>query len=147
MNSIQIFIFTLLSSIYFCLISSVWAQSEKPFNSYVHEKTFEAEAYMPPQPPKSHLNLQGNRDGTISDPDSGLMWARTDSHTDLNKCLNWYDAKTDAENLRTRNHDGWRLPTIIELANLYASTKENLGSVDHYPNQLALNKKFTYGAA
>lgn len=148
MNLTRIFIWTLIAVGCACFTSAVWAQGKKPFNPYVHDKPYEAEAYVPPPPPKSHLNLQNNGDGTITDPDAGLIWAQADSHADLNKCLNWYETVPYVKNLRTGNYNDWRLPTIMELANLYDSTKENLGSIDHDPKYpLALDEKFADGAA
>ena len=126
----------------------VSAQEKKSFDPYVHEKPFEAKAYVPPPSPKSHLNLRDNGDGTITDPDAGLMWTQADSHADLNKCLNWHDATTYVQNLTTGNYGDWRLPTLMELVNLHDNTKENSGSVDHDPEYpLGLDEKFADGAA
>ncbi len=143
-----IFILTLIASECFRSGSSVWAQEPKPFNPYVHDQPFEAEPYVPPPPPKSHLNLSANGDGTITDPDAGLMWAQADSYADLGRCLNWYAVESYVKNLKTGGFHDWRLPSIKELANLYDNTKSNLGSVDHDPEYpLALDEKFSDGAA
>ena len=128
--------------------AEVAAQDKKVFNPYIHKKPFEAEVYIPPPPPKSHLNLRDNGDGTITDPDAGLMWTQADSHADLNKCLNWHDATTYVKNLKTGNYSDWRLPAIMELANLYDCTNDNMGSIDHDPiHPLGLDEKFSDGAA
>jgi len=133
----------------FILINGIAnAGEKKSFNPYVHDKPFEAEAYKVPPPPKSHLSLQDNRDGTITDPDAGLMWAKADSHADLKKCLNWHDSKVYVKNLTTGSYNDWRLPTLDELSNLHDNTKENLNSIDHDPKHpLGLDEKFSNGSA
>ncbi|VAX32954.1 hypothetical protein MNBD_NITROSPINAE05-1228 [hydrothermal vent metagenome] len=107
-----------------------------------------APLYIPPPPPVSRLHLKDNGDGTISDPDSGLMWAQKDSHADLGKCLEWRESKEYVENLRTGGHDDWRMPSMPEIAGIYDNTKENIRSMDHDPEfPLALDEKFADGAA
>lgn len=109
---------------------------------------YEAPAYVPPPPPVSKLHLIDNGDGTISDPDSGLMWTKKDSYAHMGKCLNWNQAAEYVESLQTGGYDNWRMPDIPELAGIYDNTKENLGSMDHDPeNPLALDEKFADGAA
>lgn len=107
-----------------------------------------APLYVPPPPPVSRLNLKDNGDGTISDPDSGLMWTRKDSHAHLGKCLNWRQSKEYVESLETGGYDDWRMPNMPELAGIYDNTKENIISMDHDPEYpLALDEKFADGAA
>lgn len=112
------------------------------------KSAYEAPTYVPPPPPVSRLHLIDNGDGTISDPDSGLMWTQKDSYADLDKCLNWYQSMEYVENLRTGGYDDWRIPGMSELAGIYDNTKENISSMDHDPkNPLALDEKFADGAA
>lgn len=107
-----------------------------------------APQYVPPPPPVSRLHLKDNGDGTISDPDSGLMWTQKDSHAHLGICLNWRQSKEYVENLRTGGYDDWRMPSMPEIAGIYDNTKENVNSMDHDPEfPLALDEKFADGAA
>lgn len=107
-----------------------------------------APQYVPPPPPVSRLHLKNNGDGTISDPDSGLMWTKKDSHADLGKCLDWEKSKEYVESLRTGGHDDWRMPSMPEIAGIYDNTKENVMSLDHDPEfPLGLDEKFADGAA
>ena len=107
-----------------------------------------APLYVPPPPPVSRLHLTDNGDGTVSDPDSGLMWTQKDSHAHLKKCLDWQDSKEYVENLRTGGHDDWRMPSMPEMAGIYDNTKENLSSMNHDPEfPLGLDEKFADGAA
>ena len=109
---------------------------------------YEAPTYVPPPPPVSRLHLVDNGDGTISDPDSGLMWTQKDSYAHLGKCLDWYQSVEYVKNLGTGGYDDWRMPGISELAGIYDSTKENIGSMDHDPKHpLSLDEKFADGAA
>ena len=111
---------------------------------------YEAPPYVAPveAPPESRLHLKDNGDGTLTDPDSGLMWARADSYADLGKCLNFKDSQKYVKNLQTGGHTDWRLPTVRELASIYDDTKESASSWDHNPAYpLALDEKFADGAA
>lgn len=109
---------------------------------------YEAPAFVPPPPRASKLHLVDNGDGTITDPDSGLMWAKTDSYGDLGKCLNWFQAREYIKNLRTGGYDDWRMPTLRELFGIYDDTQENVKGWDNDPDQkMALDEKFSDGAA
>ncbi|HOD84679.1 MAG: hypothetical protein BWX88_05066 [Planctomycetes bacterium ADurb.Bin126] len=60
-----------------------------------------------------------NRDGTISDLASGLMWARDDS----GKTMDWERALAWCETLKLAGHDDWRLPDAKELQSLVDYTR------------------------
>lgn len=129
------------------LSSSSWG--DEPF-SCSPSSAYEAPPYIEPLsiPPQSRLHLIDNRDGTISDPDSGLLWAQKDSYADLGKCLTWPEALKYVEGLKTAGYTNWRIPTINELSTIYDSTKENNMAWDHNPDTpLALDEKFADGAA
>ena len=77
-----------------------------------------------------------NRDGTISDKETNLMWQRcpygTEWQSASNTCVgsvsssNWNTALTSATNDKTLEYDDWRLPNIKELASLsYHSSASN----------------------
>ncbi len=55
-----------------------------------------------------------NGDGTISDKETGLMWAKAGSE----KELNFEGAKNYCKNLKLAKHKDWRLPTIKELISI-----------------------------
>ena len=56
-----------------------------------------------------------NGDGTVTDRNTGLMWAAKDNGSDIN----WSDAKRYCENYRGGGYDNWRMPTEDELTGLY----------------------------
>jgi hypothetical protein len=64
-----------------------------------------------------------NGDGTVTDHQLGLMWARTDNQGDIN----WRQAnqwvKYTFGNTLTKRYDNWRLPTLAELQSLYVHDK------------------------
>jgi len=110
---------------------------------------FEAPAYVdPPKRSPSKSLLQDNRDGTITDSATGLMWAQKDSYADLDKCLTYTESLKYVESLNTGGYDDWRIPTIKELSSIYDDTQENIMAWDHDPEYpLALDSKFSDGAA
>ncbi|WCE31562.1 Lcl domain-containing protein [Vibrio sp. SCSIO 43137] len=55
-----------------------------------------------------------NRDGTISDRATGLLWQQNDSQT----AMNFSDALNYCENLSLAGSDQWRLPNIKELQSI-----------------------------
>lgn len=67
-----------------------------------------------------------NGDGTVSDPETGLMWVKN-PHTDLPKAFKdgmpWKDAIEACKNLDFASHKDWRLPTIQELFSIIDYTK------------------------
>jgi hypothetical protein len=123
------------------------AETEK-HSPYAPRQPFVAEPYVPPPPPVSRLHLKDNGDGTITDPDSGLMWTQKDSYADLGKCLNWFESREYAKNLLTGGHGDWRMPSMRELASIYDPTKDTLIGWDHLPDfPLHIDEQFADGAA
>ena len=62
-----------------------------------------------------------NRDGTVTDTKTGLMWAATDNGDPIN----WKDARSYCQNYSGGGHTDWRLPTLAELASLYNPKHKN----------------------
>jgi len=60
-----------------------------------------------------------NKDGTVSDLATGLMWAKADS----GKGLNWEEALAYCVNLKLAGHDDWRLPNAKELQSIVDYTR------------------------
>lgn len=59
-------------------------------------------------------DFQDNKDGTISDKATGLMWMQMDNQ----KGVNWQEALSYAENTQFAGHSDWRLPNAKELQSL-----------------------------
>jgi hypothetical protein len=62
-----------------------------------------------------------NKNGTITDTKTGLMWVSKDNGVPIN----WPDAKKYCENLNVGGYSDWRMPTLTELATLYNPHKIN----------------------
>jgi hypothetical protein len=58
-----------------------------------------------------------NKDGTVTDTQTGLMWANKDNGSDIN----WNNAKSYCERYSGGGKSGWRMPTIAELGQLRKS--------------------------
>ena len=145
MDTVRFFLWIVLGA----LIVPSLSYTEEPI-SCIPTPPYEAPQYVEPikKPEVSKLNLIDNNDGTITDPDSGLLWAKKDSYADLGKCLTWQESIDYLEKLDTANYSDWRMPTMKELATLYDPTKENNMAWDHNPEYpLALDEKFADGSA
>ena len=73
-----------------------------------------------------------NKDGTISDSKTGLMWMKNDSYLHSGHWLNWYEAKAYIKNLNETgfaNYFDWQYPTIRQLKTLFDADKLNSSQV------------------
>jgi hypothetical protein len=68
-----------------------------------------------------------NGDGTVTDHQLGVMWAKTDNQGNIN----WNDAnqwvKFTFPYTITKQYENWRLPTLAELKSLYVEDKAYKG--------------------
>jgi hypothetical protein len=62
-----------------------------------------------------------NEDGTVTDTETGLMWAAKDNGDPIN----WQGAGTYCLNYSGGGHTDWRMPTLAELASLYDPDVKN----------------------
>lgn len=58
-----------------------------------------------------------NGNGTVTDTQTGLMWADKDNGSNIN----WSNAKSYCEGYSGGGKSGWRMPTIEDLRSLYNS--------------------------
>ncbi len=61
--------------------------------------------------------LVNNNDGTVTDTQTGLMWADHDNGSNIN----WSNAKNYCEGYNGGGKSGWRMPTLDELRSLNSS--------------------------
>ncbi|MFP7753334.1 DUF1566 domain-containing protein [Thermodesulfobacteriota bacterium B35] len=66
-----------------------------------------------------------NRDGTVTDTSTGLMWAASDNGADIQ----WWDADRYCREYRGGGYTDWRLPTPDELAGLYDPVRKEQGGL------------------
>lgn len=64
-----------------------------------------------------------NKNGTVTDTQTGLMWAVQDNGSDIN----WYNAKSYCEGY-SKGGGSWRLPTQSELSGLFQSGLRSWGN-------------------
>jgi hypothetical protein len=64
-------------------------------------------------------DFQDNKDGTISDKATGLMWMQDDNQ----KAINWEEALGYAEKTEFAGHSDWRLPNVKELQSIVDYTR------------------------
>lgn len=72
--------------------------------------------------PSSNPRYQDNKDGSVLDLVTGVVWAKEDSYQSTRDWINWNDAQTYIKKLNTQNFGGassWRLPNKEELASLF----------------------------
>jgi hypothetical protein len=97
------------------------------------------EIVMGPRPSASSANeikrdglFIAYENGTVLDTSTNLMWAAKDSGSDINwaekdswRNINWANAKSYSQNYHGGGYTDWRMPTLNELAGLYASGAHN----------------------
>jgi hypothetical protein len=71
--------------------------------------------------------LVDNGDGTVTDPNSGLMWKKSDAWLDMKKFYTWmahreYVDKFNKE--KFAGYDNWRIPSKAEALTIFDKTKE-----------------------
>ncbi len=68
-----------------------------------------------------------NGDGTVTDHQLGVMWAKTDNQGNINwKQADLWIKYTYPDTLE-KKYDNWRLPTLAELESLYIKEKKFKG--------------------
>ena len=68
--------------------------------------------------------LVDNGDGTITDPNTGYMWKKTDAWLDMNRFYTWQDhgeyvAWVNENKDKFGGYDNWRIPTKAEALTLF----------------------------
>jgi hypothetical protein len=71
--------------------------------------------------------LVDNGDGTITDPNSGLIWKKTDAWIDTHKFYLWNGHREYVEQINTEKFagfDSWRVPSKAEATSIFNKEKE-----------------------
>jgi hypothetical protein len=119
------------------------AEAEKPAAKPVAAKPPAAKAAVKPATPKEPL--KDNGDGTVTDPNTGLMWKKKDAWLEKKRFFKWDEHKTYIAELVTKKFAGfadWRLPTKEEAASLVDKTK---GLVDKNGTVVPIDPVFEAG--
>jgi hypothetical protein len=90
-------------------------------------------------PPESPTNYTDNKDGTVTDNYTGLIWKKCSQGMSGSDCKygspslrEWSKARVECENLSFAGKNGWRLPNLKELQSI----------VDTGSFKPSINKKF-----
>jgi len=86
-----------------------------------------------------------NGDGTISDPQNNLMWAKADSYSEFGYGINWFEANDYIETLNERKlagYDDWRLCSREESKAIFSFIKSN---TDHQGAEIHIDPLFETG--
>ena len=75
--------------------------------------------YVRGNPAYGRNDFRDNKDGTVTDRATGLMWQQADS----GKGMNWEQALAYAANLKLAGHSDWRLPNAKELQSIVDYTR------------------------
>lgn len=74
-----------------------------------------------------------NKDGTVTDLATGLMWLQNGWKLDFVTAVPWFDAIDKLKKFRHGNYDDWRLPTNEEWDSLIDSRHKNPALVEPNP--------------
>lgn len=99
------------------------------------------------KPKEEKKPLIDNGDGTITDPNTGLMWKKTDAWLDTKRFYTWAQAPEYVEKINKEKfagHDDWRIPSKAEAETLVDKTKKN---VDKNGIEYPFDPIFDMGAA
>ena len=71
--------------------------------------------------------LVDNGDGTITDPNTGYMWKKTDAWLDMRKFYTWFDHREYVDWVNDNKdkfggYDNWRIPSKAEALTLFDKT-------------------------
>ncbi len=108
------------------LVGPVYAAESQPTDpsQFAEDPTRRPEKKTPDTSAPSRF--KDNGDGTVTDPQTGLMWRQADSYQLLKKWLNWVMAQdylAEMNKQKFAGYDDWRLPTREEITTLYDETK------------------------
>ena len=80
-------------------------------------------------PVKPKVSLIDNGDGTITDPNTGLMWKQTDAWLDMHRFYHWGNHREYVDHVNKEKfsgYDNWRIPSKAEALSLHDKEKECL---------------------
>ncbi|MBN1626886.1 MAG: DUF1566 domain-containing protein [Deltaproteobacteria bacterium] len=74
-----------------------------------------------------------NKDGTITDTKTNLVWIKNGWKIDFFSAVNWQEAKRKCENFKYGGYTDWRLPTVKEWKSLLDKDREYPAIVEPNP--------------
>ena len=74
-----------------------------------------------------------NKDGTVTDTKTNLMWIKNGWRLDFISASTWPEAMNKVKNFRHGNFSDWRLPTIEEWNSLIDTNNQNPALIEPNP--------------
>lgn len=102
-----------------------------------------------PLKPSNDARFTDNRDGTVTDEKSNLMWKKVDAYQEQKKWTNWNDANRFVAKMNESKFAGfqdWRLPTRHELQTLYEHGKSIPWNYYWTVNEVHMDPIFGYAS-
>ena len=100
--------------------------SDKTAEPSAVKETTPAKKPAPGKKPAPELKpFVDNGDGTVTDPNTGLIWKKTDAWLDTHKFYTWQDHRTYVDQINKEKHagiDNWRIPNKQEASTLVDKT-------------------------
>lgn len=90
-----------------------------------------------------------NKDATITDTFTGLMWQESYSYVENGNYISWYEANKYIEKLNREKlggHSDWRLPGKLEIYSLFEPNKTFVSRGKEYTLHLDPIFEFSYGS-
>ena len=101
--------------------------SDKTAEPSAVKETTPAKKTAPGKKPAPELKpFVDNGDGTVTDPNTELIWKKTDAWLDTHKFYTWQDHRTYVDQINKEKHagiDNWRIPNKQEASTLVDKTK------------------------
>jgi len=100
--------------------------SDKTAEPSAVKETAPAKKTAPGKKPVPELKpFADNGDGTVTDPNTGLIWKQADAWLDTHKFYTWQDHRTYVDQINKEKHagiDNWRIPNKQEASTLVDKT-------------------------
>ena len=100
--------------------------SDKTSEPSAVKETAPAKITAPGKKPVPELKpFADNGDGTVTDPNTGLIWKQADAWLDTHKFYTWQDHRTYVDQINKEKHagiDNWRIPNKQEASTLVDKT-------------------------
>ena len=100
--------------------------SDKTAEPSAAKQTAPAKKPAPGKKPAPELKpFVDNGDGTVTDPNTELIWKKTDAWLDTHKFYTWQDHRTYVDQINKKKHagiDNWRIPNKQEASTLVDKT-------------------------
>jgi len=100
--------------------------SDKAAEPSAVKETTPAKKPPPGKKPAPELKpFVDNGDGTVTDPNTGLIWKKTDAWLDTHKFYTWQEHRTYVDQINKEKHagiDNWRIPNKQEASTLVDKT-------------------------